>query len=35
MPFEENDQGKTIRERMAEEERVRERVDALIVLGIG
>jgi hypothetical protein len=28
MAFEENDQGKTIRERMEEEDRVRERVDA-------
>jgi hypothetical protein len=28
MVFEEDDQGKTIRERMEEEERVRERVDA-------
>lgn len=28
MAFEENDQGKTIRERMEEEDRVRERVDS-------
>ena len=40
MAFEEIDQGKTMRERMLEEELVRERVstdpvDALIVLGIG
>jgi hypothetical protein len=35
MAFKENDQGKTMRERMLEEELVRERVDALIVLGIG
>ncbi len=28
MAFEENDQGKTVRERMEQEERVRERVDA-------